>query len=109
LFAAILEARQRSASIRWLHVGLPSSPNPQNDRYGDDAANWSSQQAHERRDPWPHSLLASGRFVQVGVVPGDQEWRSGRHSAEDEREKADQNGFPHPVIVAALPADCPQH
>lgn len=41
-------------------------------------------------------------------MSGNQERRSGRRSADDEREKADENGLRHPVIVAILPANYPQ-
>lgn len=63
------EARQRSASVRWLHVDLLSPQNPQSDRYGGDTAEWRGQQGQERRDPRPHCLLSSCRLFEVGRVP----------------------------------------
>jgi hypothetical protein len=94
-------------SFWWLDSEVLSLQEPQSERHGNNAANRSGQQAHERRDR-PHRLFASGGFVDVPKVSGDQEWRSGCHSTDDEGEQADQYGLSHPVIVAALPADCPQ-
>jgi hypothetical protein len=44
-----------------------------------------------------------GGFVDVPKVFGDQEWRSGRRSAGNEREQADQARLSYAVIVAVPP------
>lgn len=89
---------------------LPLAPaaHPETDQQGNRSAHWRSKQAQERGGPRPHRGFASGNFIEVSEVADDQEGRSSHHRTDDERDRANQNGFSHYVIVPVLTSNRPQ-